>query len=113
MERALIEKIDFLDAESSSKWEFKIFPIFAFEVFKRFFGKKIYMSRILVRFNRSVIGNIYNDPGTGLADAVNFFKELSQMINVFKQMAAEYFVHRAVQKRQPLFNVAYKVDVFR
>ena len=98
MKGTLVKIVNFLDSKCAFEREFKIFPIFSLEVFKGFFGKKINMSRILIRLNRGVLRDIYNDPGTGLADAVNFLKQLNQIIYMFEQVAAEHFVHRTVPK---------------
>lgn len=112
MKWPLVKVFNLSDTKASPKWEIKILPVLPFKILKGLLCKECPMGRILVSLNRSVVGNVDDNPRARSANPVHLLKELDQILNVFKEMPAKNLVHRIIAKRKPPLGIANNVHSF-
>lgn len=112
MKWSLVKVFDLPNLETTPKRKIEVFPTLSFEIFKGSLGKERHMRRILKRLDGCVVGDVDVDSGARFANPMNFFKKLDQILNVLKQMSAEYFVDAVIEEREPGLRIANQIHPF-
>ena len=111
MKWTLIKEVDLLNLEISPKWKLKILPVLSFKILKGLFGKIIGVGWVLISFYRSIVRHVDHYARSWFTNAVNFFKKLNEIGDVFKEVAAKNLIDGIVQEWKLLFGVAHKINV--
>jgi hypothetical protein len=109
VEGTLVKVIDLHDAKGPPKGKFKVVPALSFEILERFLREPVDVGRVFISFNRSVIRDVDNNPCSGFANPVHFFKKLNEVADMLEKMAAEDFIDGALQKRQLPLHIANEI----
>lgn len=111
MKWPLIKEVDLLDSEIPTKRKLEILPTLPFKVLESLFRKIIGVGWVLISFYRSIVRHVDHYARSWFTNAVNFFKKLNEIGDVFKEVAAKNLIDGIVQEWKLLFGVAHKINV--